>query len=152
MPGRVLEGDSQGDVPDGIEVLGGGRLPFADMTDTGKSRADLIAELKQQPKPDLGPPARSSAPSSSGSDLSKLAQRLPTAEHYQYAIVNVGTFNSADRMRATLAQAGAAGWELITVYDKASNWVGGWEKGFMLLKRVVPEGVDPGEWCIVIRN
>lgn len=45
-----------------------------------------------------------------------------------------------------------AGWELITIYDKASNWMQGMEKGFMLLKRpVAPETkLEDDEWCKTI--
>ena len=35
------------------------------------------------------------------------------------------------------------GWELPATMDKASNWFNGLEKGFLLLKRPVPEGYTP---------
>ena len=69
-------------------------------------------------------------------------------QRWQYAIVNVGMFNSPQRMASVLSDAGAAGCELVSMYDKASNWFGGMEKGFMLLKRAVPEGVTPDSWCL----
>jgi hypothetical protein len=69
---------------------------------------------------------------------------------WQYAVVNLGMFNSADRMTGVLADAGHAGWELVTIFDKSSNWFASMEKGFMLLKREVPTDVDPGEWCIQV--
>lgn len=47
----------------------------------------------------------------------------------------------------TRATASAAGWELVAVYDKASNWFAGLEKGFVLMKRPVPTGVEPS--CVV---
>lgn len=90
--------------------------------------------------------------SSSSPSERMLAQRMPGAQRWQYAIVNTGAFKSADRMTEVLATAGASGWELISVYDKASNWLGGLEKGFMMLKRPVPDDVEPDEWCITYRN
>jgi hypothetical protein len=77
----------------------------------------------------------------------------PTVDgRWQYAIANVGTFNSPDRMAGVLAVAGAHGWELVAIYDKASNWFQGFEKGFMLLKRPVPDGETPDEWCVQIKT
>src|SRR5207244_1940641 len=47
-----------------------------------------------------------------------------------------------------LGQLGEEGWELVTVYDKASNWLNGMEKGFALFKRPVPEDAEPdGPWA-----
>ena len=45
--------------------------------------------------------------------------------------------------------AGSQGWELVSIYDMASNWIGGFEKRFMLLKRPVPPGLqlEETEWC-----
>ena len=76
----------------------------------------------------------------------------PIGQRWQYAVVNIGSFNSPERMAATLDVAGSHGWELITVYDKASNWFQGWEKGFMLMKRPVPPGHTPSAWCVLIRS
>jgi hypothetical protein len=64
------------------------------------------------------------------------------ASRWQYAVVNTGSFNSQERMRTVLGNAGQSGWELTTVYDKSSNWLQGMEKGFMLMRRPVPEGVN----------
>lgn len=52
-----------------------------------------------------------------------------------------------------LAAAGEAGWELVTIYDKSSNWFAEMEKGFMLFKRPVPPGARLGdtEWCMTLR-
>lgn len=47
--------------------------------------------------------------------------------------------HSPDRMASVLAVAGENGWELVSIYDKSSNWFQGFEKGFMLLKRPVPK-------------
>lgn len=87
------------------------------------------------------------------------ADSLPTAftdalgeERWQYAVVSTGTFNTGDRLQRMLAHAGEAGWELVTVYDKSSNWLAGLEKGFMLMKRPVPAGSDPHGWCVVVRG
>ena len=65
-----------------------------------------------------------------------LGQPMPGVQRWQYAIVNTGSFKSAERMTEVLATAGAGGWELVSVYDKASNWLGGLEKGFMMLESV----------------
>jgi len=66
--------------------------------------------------------------------------------------VNVGMFETAARMTEVLAAAGSAGWELVGVYDKASNWLTSMEKGFMLLKRPVPDGVTPSRSCVSLRG
>jgi hypothetical protein len=43
---------------------------------------------------------------------------------------------------------GAAGWELVAIYDKSSNWLRDMEKGFALFKRLVPDGQKPlGPWA-----
>ena len=79
----------------------------------------------------------------------------PLGDHparWQYAVVNVGMFRSPERMGEILATAGAHGWELVTVYDKASNWFSGMEKGFMLMKRPVPVGVTPDHWCLMLNQ
>jgi hypothetical protein len=73
-------------------------------------------------------------------------------QRWQYAVLNVGMFNSADRMAAVLARAGSHGWELAATMDKASNWLNGMEKGFLLLKRPVPEGVSPKQWCVIVKG
>jgi hypothetical protein len=70
------------------------------------------------------------------------------SEHYlgegrtrwQYGVVNIGMFSALDRMKAVLGHLGSEGWELVTVYDKGSNWMSGMEKGFMMLKRPVHRG------------
>ena len=82
----------------------------------------------------------------------RLVAPVPGAQRWQYAVVNTGSFNSMKRLSGVLALAGSAGWELISVYDKASNWIGGTEKGFMLLKRAVPDDFEPEEWCVAFRN
>lgn len=89
----------------------------------------------------------------------RAANALPSAfteplegaeQRWQYAVVNTGSFGTADRLNTVLASAGRAGWELVTIYDKASNWFRGIEKGFMMMKRPVPAGVTPDRWCIHI--
>ena len=71
-------------------------------------------------------------------------------QRWQYAVVNIGSFGAVDRMQLVLGSAGSQGWELIAIYDKASNWLGGMEKGFMLLKRAVDpsEKLADDQWCI----
>ena len=69
-------------------------------------------------------------------------------DRYQYRIVNLGTFNAPDRMVRAFAALGKDGWELVTMYDKSSNWFANIEKGFAIFKRTVPDGQEPeGEWA-----
>ncbi|MBK5221570.1 MAG: hypothetical protein JJE52_01570 [Acidimicrobiia bacterium] len=69
---------------------------------------------------------------------------------WQYRIVNSGTFSTAERLGMALSYFGQQAWEHVTVYDKASNWVQGFEKGFILFKRAVPPGEQPeGGWSEV---
>ena len=86
--------------------------------------------------------------SSSKPARSLFTEDIGAAKRWQYATVNTGMFNSAERLTEVLGEAGRVGWELVTVYDKSSNWFGGMEKGFMLLRREVPEGVEPEAWSI----
>jgi len=71
---------------------------------------------------------------------------------WQYGVINIGAYNATERTQAVLGQAGANGWQLVSIYDKASNWQSGMEKGFMLLRKPVPAGVrlDDAEWCMTI--
>lgn len=71
---------------------------------------------------------------------------------WQYGVVNIGMFKAASRMQLVLGHLGSEGWELISIYDKGSNWLGGMEKGFMLLKRPVPPGatLTEDQWCIAV--
>ena len=71
---------------------------------------------------------------------------------WQFAVINVGMFRATDRFQRALGAAASQGWELVGVYDKASNWLSGMEKGFILLKRQVPPGVRLREddWCITL--
>jgi hypothetical protein len=85
------------------------------------------------------------------------SHRVDPAEHLdldlssRHAVINLGIFNSADRMQRVLGLAGEHRWGLVAVYDKASNWLRGLEKGFMLFKRSVPNGIRPGFWCVSTR-
>jgi hypothetical protein len=90
-----------------------------------------------RPKPTSSKPARS-----------LFTEDIGAVKRWQYATVNTGMFNSAERLTEVLGEAGRVGWELVTVYDKSSNWFGGMEKGFMLLRREVPDGVEPEAWSI----
>lgn len=83
--------------------------------------------------------------------------RPPAAPPYpgtrwQYAVANIGTFATGERLIRVLGSLGAQGWELVNVYDKASNWIGGTEKGFMLFKRPVAPGQAPPEglWSLEV--
>lgn len=75
-----------------------------------------------------------------------------TGTRWQYAVVNIGMFSAMNRMELVLGSAGSQGWELISIYDKGSNWNVGMEKGFMLLKRPVQPGtlLQDQEWCITM--
>lgn len=79
---------------------------------------------------------------------------LPDAEPYdtrwQYRLVNVGAFFAPSRLGMTLSFFGQRGWELVSVYDKASNWLNGIENGIILFKKPVPPGDEPdGAWTEV---
>jgi hypothetical protein len=116
------------------------------MTSSGppqKSRAELIREMQAQTSP-----LKSATTARGRTPEEVLSSRLADAVQWQYAVINLGTFNSADRMQRVLGLAGEDGWELVAVYDKASNWLSGLEKGFMLFKRPVPEDIRPGFWCV----
>jgi hypothetical protein len=67
---------------------------------------------------------------------------------WQYRVVNIGAYFAHERLVQTLGALGQDGWELVTIYDKASNWFDGMEKGFALFKRAVPDGEEPiGPWA-----
>jgi hypothetical protein len=85
----------------------------------------------------------------SASQLSPTGNRY-TGPLWQFAVINIGSFRAAGRFQRALGAAASQGWELVGVYDKASNWLSGMEKGFILLKRQVPAGVRlrEDEWCI----
>lgn len=85
-------------------------------------------------------------------DLAELSAPIGGAQRWQYAVAGIGSLNTPGRMAQVLTVAGSAGWELVGVYDKASNWFAGMEKGFMLLKRPVPAGTTPEKWCITLRH
>lgn len=61
--------------------------------------------------------------------------RLPVTTKWEYKVVDIGFFFVQSRLESTLARLGQDGWELVTVYDKASNLGTGMEKGFVLFKR-----------------
>jgi len=61
-------------------------------------------------------------------------------------------FRAVERMVMTFGLLGEQGWELVSIYDKGSNWMTSMEKGFALFKRAVPEGERPiGPWAEAIR-
>jgi len=67
---------------------------------------------------------------------------------WQYRIVSLRMCKQAERLTSALGALGSDGWELVAVYDKASNWLSGMEKGFALFKRPVPSGAEPtGAWA-----
>jgi hypothetical protein len=67
---------------------------------------------------------------------------------WQYRVVNIGVFGTPQRLAAVLSQLGAGGWELVHVFDKASNWMDSREKGFAIFKREVAPGDEPvGPWA-----
>ena len=70
---------------------------------------------------------------------------------FQYQIVSLGIFNVADKMVNAFAHLGENGWELVGIYDKSSNWLAGYEKGFALFKRQVGEvGEIDGPWAQLV--
>lgn len=77
----------------------------------------------------------------------------PGGARWQYGVVSIGSFRTPEKLTAALAHLGELGWELITVYDKGSNWLQGYEQGFVLFKRPVAAGtrLRPDEWCINVR-
>jgi hypothetical protein len=84
--------------------------------------------------------------------MAVLMEPLGSVQRYQYAVVSIGMYRSPERMGDFLSLGGMHGWRLLAVYDKSSNWWGGMEKGFLVLMREVPEGVEPRQWCIIIRH
>jgi hypothetical protein len=69
-------------------------------------------------------------------------------KRFQYKIVNLGMFRAPERMVRAFAYLGEHGWELVSMYDKSSNWFAEMEKGFAIFKREVPEGEEPdGKWA-----
>jgi hypothetical protein len=89
-----------------------------------KSRSELIREIRGQKSP-----LKSAATARGRTPEEVLGSRLEDAVQWQYAVINLGIFNSALRMQRVLGLAGEHGWELVAVYDKASNWLSGLEKG-----------------------
>ena len=72
--------------------------------------------------------------------------------YFQFAVINIGSFRAVGRLQRALGIAASEGWDLVAIYDKASNWMQGMEKGFILLKRPVPDGrtMRADEWCITL--
>lgn len=66
-----------------------------------------------------------------------LDQRLPPTLRWEYRVIDIGVLFARERLQQNLDQLGDAGWELVTVFDKTSNWLAGMEKGFLLFKRPV---------------
>lgn len=76
---------------------------------------------------------------------------LPDAEVYdtrwQYRIVDIGGFFAGRLLGICLSFFGQRGWELVSIYDKSSNWLNNVENGFILFKKAVPPGDEPdGAW------
>jgi hypothetical protein len=68
---------------------------------------------------------------------------------FQYRIVNLGFFKVTEQMVNAFGFLGESGWELVTVYDKSSNWASNMEKGFAIFKREVLDGDHPdGKWAL----
>ena len=78
-------------------------------------------------------------------------ETIPGTTRFQYAVVEVGALDARQQLAGTLAQAGSRGWELVSVHDRASNWFGGPERGFVVFKRDIPDGVEVSSWCISLR-
>jgi hypothetical protein len=72
-------------------------------------------------------------------------------QRWQYRVVNIGTFFASGRLVEALGRLGEDGWELVTIYDKSSNWLANMEKGFALFKRPVAHGEEPdGPWAAAL--
>ncbi len=72
---------------------------------------------------------------------------------WQYKVVNLGSYFTASRLAEALAHLGEDGWEVIGVYDKASNWLRDMEKGFLFCKRPVLPGEAPeGPWAATVSS
>lgn len=56
---------------------------------------------------------------------------------YEYHLVNIGAYNTEDRLRDSLDNLGSSGWKLVHALDKSSNWIGGKEKVFLIFMREV---------------
>jgi muconolactone delta-isomerase len=54
---------------------------------------------------------------------------------YEYHLVNIGAYDTEDRLRASLDSLGSSGWKLVHALDKSSNWLGGMEKVFLIFMR-----------------
>jgi hypothetical protein len=135
-------------LPTAAEASRATRLGFAVVTDAGEWRDDPDVVGRKRAWRD-----------GQWSDWVHTAGGEPSTEPYlggaprwQYGIVALGSFGTFERMSGALGELGQHGWELVTVYDKASNWMASLEKGFMLLKRPVPPGQRLGDdkWCIAV--
>ena len=62
----------------------------------------------------------------------------PPGDTWEYRAVAVGGFNSVTEFQTALDRMGGQGWELVTVTDKASNWLGGTDKVIAVFKRYHP--------------
>ncbi|MEY3640329.1 MAG: hypothetical protein RLZZ199_134 [Actinomycetota bacterium] len=70
---------------------------------------------------------------------------------FQYQIIDLGIFNVPDKIEKTFGHLGQNGWELVGVFDKASNWLKGHERGFAIFKREVGDEVKANSrWARVV--
>ncbi len=76
---------------------------------------------------------------------------IPGARRFQYAVVEIDVTDARQRLAEVLAHAGSRGWEVVSVHDRASNWFGGPEQGFVLFKREIPDTVEVSTWCVTLR-
>ncbi len=114
--------------------------------DPPEDAADFLAAVRVQAT-EISHAAEAAATRSAA--LNELTEPFDAADdRWQYAVVSTGAFNTSPRLTNILSATGRAGWELVTIYDKSSNWLPGIENGFMLLRRRVPAGVEPASWAI----
>jgi hypothetical protein len=66
-----------------------------------------------------------------------LAELAWKGNAYEYHLVNIGAYNTEDRLRDSLDHLGKSGWKLVHALDKSSNWMGGKEKVFLIFMRDV---------------
>jgi hypothetical protein len=94
-----------------------------------------------------------SAGAAGGDERPAAVKRGVTSSRWQYQVVDIGIFNTGSRLTAALGRLGSEGWELVAMYDKASNWLTNMEKGFAIFRREVLGDEEPdGPWAVWIKG
>ena len=76
----------------------------------------------------------------SATEPSEDDDRTYTGPFWQFAVINIGMFRAIDRFEKALGVAASQGWELVGVYDKASELAGGHGEGLHLAEAPSPSG------------